>query len=148
MSEKPNLQSDRAELPPVPGVELVTSHSSPVTFRVLSEDEHADARHIFEEHGGTLPPPELSMIVVGEDEAGEVVFMCAPCSVVLVEHLYVAPKHRASGLWRAGCDAVVRELRERGVGGFLSLVPDERMAHMARASGMQELPFRVFQKEL
>jgi hypothetical protein len=127
-----------------------TSSATEITFRALAPEEHErfDLKLIFATHGAEVPPPELSTVVVGEDGQGHLHFVCAPTSFVAVDRLWVMESDRGSGLWRAGCEAVERELRNRGVPAYFVFAPDPKIEHCAREFGMEEMPFRVFRKVL
>jgi GNAT superfamily N-acetyltransferase len=122
------------------------AEATAITYRILPVEEWGKVEHIFREHGGELPPPLASFIVVGESESGEIVFVCAPVTVIHVEHAYVAPEHRGHGVLREGLNFVDDALRSTGIVGYYAFTQDEKMSHMAREFGMCELPFKVHMK--
>ena len=117
-----------------------------VTYRVLPVAEWGRVEHVFREQGAELPPPLASFIVVGETEGGDIVFVCAPVTVVHVEHAYVAPAFRGQGILREGFQMVDDALRRTGIVGYYAFTQDVKMAHMAHEFGMAELPYRVHMK--
>ncbi len=113
--------------------------TQPYTVRRLPVAEWDRLRPLpFAAHG--LPPPELTIVVVAEDAAGEIVGLWAAMTAVHLDGLWVTPGHRGTTIAGRLLKAMKAVLAEHAVVRAFTVISDGAVMALAHKAGFVRAP--------
>jgi hypothetical protein len=115
------------------------------TYRLLPSEEWERLKPIFQQNGAAMPRPEIATAAIAE-QRGEIVGMLIMQYAIHAEPLWIKESERGKVSWKKLLNDVAALLPKGSA--FYVFAPNEQIAHMARASGMEELAWKPFLKEV
>jgi hypothetical protein len=115
-----------------------------IAYRLLPHAEFERLKDLMcsEGCGDSMPDPRFCRVIVAERDNVIVAFLV--CQVAIhMEPLWIAPEERGSVNWRR----MVHMHEENLLSPFYVFAPNERIASMCKAVGMQKQNWEVFMKE-
>jgi hypothetical protein len=124
----------------------VQAPSAATAYRLLRHDEWDRIAPIFEQQGHVVPHPEIANVAIAESADGQILGFLMLQMVLHAEPLWIDESERGKVSWKRLL-GVLESLFE-GPSCYYVFAPDEHVARMAEAVGMEKLPYAVFQKEM
>jgi len=114
--------------------------SDGLTYRLLKAEEWEKLKGLAE-NDGWIPNPQVSAIVIAEDDDDKIVGFLVAQLAVHVEPLWVAPSSRGGVTMARLWHEMQGHLREQGVKAFFSHASNEEIGSYLERLGLQKISF-------